>query len=203
MDFHCFRFLPDEKFFRYKLKVDTKDIYYRRKKGTWQVIDYILINERKWFLMEHEEYGPSCLCGSSDDGAVMNDNYNGLMQRQERRFKVSKTAGRERTGNIATETNINTNRTGTAATTEEKRTRAGKLAEDHGQRRISSQCGDGRRSQLQHDRRIDEQRPQVKDKDKPENLYLPSSDLTRRKSQSREETDAAESDDEDMERKKK
>ena len=33
-----------------------------------------------------------------------------------------KTAGRERTGNIATETNINTNRTGTAATTEEKRT---------------------------------------------------------------------------------
>ena len=33
----------------------------------------------------------------------------------------------------------------------EKETRAGKLAEGHGQRRISSQCRDGRRSQLQHD----------------------------------------------------
>ena len=69
---------------------------------------------------------------------------------------------RERTGNTATATNVNTNRTGTTATTEEKRTRAGKLAEGHGQWRISSQCGDGRRSQLQHDRRTDEQRPQGK-----------------------------------------
>ena len=70
--------------------------------------------------------------------------------------------GYERTENTATATNVNTNRTGAAATTEEKRTRAGKLAEGHGQRRISSQCGDGRRSQLQYDRRTDEQRPQGK-----------------------------------------
>lgn len=45
---------------------------------------------------------------------------------------------------------------------EEYGPRAGKLAEGHGQRRISSQCGDGRRSQLQHDRRTDEQRSQGK-----------------------------------------
>ena len=43
-------------------------------------IDYILMNERKWFLMEHEEYGPrAAYVVLSDDGAViMNDNYNGL-----------------------------------------------------------------------------------------------------------------------------
>ena len=37
-------------------------------------------NERKWFLMEHEEYGPrAAYVVLSDDGAVvMNDNYNGL-----------------------------------------------------------------------------------------------------------------------------
>ena len=63
-----------------KLDIDTKGYTIEGKKGTWQVIDYILMNERKWFLMEHEEYGPRAayvvLC---DDGAVvMNDNYNGL-----------------------------------------------------------------------------------------------------------------------------
>ena len=38
------------------------------------------MNERKWFLMEHEEYGPrAAYVVLSDDGAVvMNDNYNGL-----------------------------------------------------------------------------------------------------------------------------
>lgn len=63
-----------------KLAVDTKGYTIEKKKGTWQVVDYILINERKWFLMEHEEYGPrAAYVVLSDDGAVvMNDNYNGL-----------------------------------------------------------------------------------------------------------------------------
>ena len=63
-----------------KLAVDTKGHTIEGKKGTWQVIDYILMNERKWFLMEHEEYGPrAAYVVLSDDGAVvMNDNYNGL-----------------------------------------------------------------------------------------------------------------------------
>ena len=38
-----------------KLDVDTKGYTIEGKKGTWQVIDYILMNERKWFLMEHRE----------------------------------------------------------------------------------------------------------------------------------------------------
>ena len=37
-----------------KLDVDAKGYTIEGKKGTWQVIDYILMNERKWFLMEHE-----------------------------------------------------------------------------------------------------------------------------------------------------
>ena len=53
-----------------KLDIDTKGYTIEGKKGTWQVMDYILMNERKWFLMEHEEYGPRAV--------VMNDNYNGL-----------------------------------------------------------------------------------------------------------------------------
>lgn len=63
-----------------KLAVDTKGYTIEGKKGTWQVIDYILMNERKWYLMEHEEYGPrAAYVVLSDDGAVvMNDNYNGL-----------------------------------------------------------------------------------------------------------------------------
>ena len=63
-----------------KLDVDTKGYTIEKKKGTWQVVDYILMNERKWFLMEHEEYGPrAAYVVLSDDGAVvMNDNYNGL-----------------------------------------------------------------------------------------------------------------------------
>lgn len=36
-----------------KLDVDAKGYTIEGKKGTWQVIDYILMNERKWFLMEH------------------------------------------------------------------------------------------------------------------------------------------------------
>ena len=68
-------------FFQMKNSSDTKLGYtIEGKKGTWQVIDYILMNERKWFLMEHEEYGPrAAYVVLSDDGAViMNDNYNGL-----------------------------------------------------------------------------------------------------------------------------
>ena len=63
-----------------KLDVDAKGYTIEGKKGTWQVIDYILMNERKWYLMEHEEYGPrAAYVVLSDDGAVvMNDNYNGL-----------------------------------------------------------------------------------------------------------------------------
>ena len=67
-------------FFQMKNSSDTKGYTIEGKKGTWQVIDYILMNERKWFLMEHEEYGPrAAYVVLSDDGAVvMNDNYNGL-----------------------------------------------------------------------------------------------------------------------------
>ncbi len=84
-----------------------------------------MINERKWFLMEHEEYGPrAAYVVLSDDGAVvMNDNYNGLdAEAREKIQSFLKQQERERTGNTATATNVNTNRTGTTTTTEEKRT---------------------------------------------------------------------------------
>ena len=62
------------------LAQQKQELIREKKKGTWQVVDYILMNERKWFLMEHEEYGPrATYVVLSDDGAVvMNDNYNGL-----------------------------------------------------------------------------------------------------------------------------
>ena len=63
-----------------KLDVDAKGYTIEGKKGTWQVIDYILMNERKWFLMEHEEYGTrAAYVILSEEGAVvMNDCYNGF-----------------------------------------------------------------------------------------------------------------------------
>ena len=137
-----------------KLDVDAKGYTIEGKKGTWQVIDYILMNERKWFLMEHEEYGPrAAYVVLSDDGAVvMNDNYNGLdaeaREKIQSFLKQQEEKEQETSPQQQTVTPI-----GQEQPPQQKRkeTRAGKLAEGHGQWRISSQCGDGRRSQLQYD----------------------------------------------------
>ena len=40
-----------------RLSIDTTGYEIEGKKGTWLAQDYILMNEKKWFLMEHEEYG--------------------------------------------------------------------------------------------------------------------------------------------------
>ncbi len=138
-----------------------RDIPSKGKKGTWQVIDYILMNERKWYLMEHEEYGTrAAYVILSEDGAVvMNDYYNGLdaeAREKIQTFMKQQEAKEQNRKQRQMQSQTQPNRTGTATATEEKRTRAGKLAEGHGQRRISSQCRDGRRSQLQHDRWTDE-----------------------------------------------
>ena len=72
-----------------KLDVDAKGYTIEGKKGTWQVIDYILMNERKWFLMEHEEYGTrAAYVILSEDGAVvMNDCYNGFDEEARRNIQ--------------------------------------------------------------------------------------------------------------------
>ena len=63
-----------------KLSIDTTGYEIEGKKGTWLAQDYILMNEKKWFLMEHEEYGTrAAYVILSEDGAVvMNDCYNGF-----------------------------------------------------------------------------------------------------------------------------
>ena len=51
--------------------------------------DYILMNEKKWFLMEHEEYGTrAAYVILSEDGAVvMNDCYNGFDEEARRNIQ--------------------------------------------------------------------------------------------------------------------
>ena len=63
-----------------RLSIDTTGYEIAGKKGTWLAQDYILMNEKKWFLMEHEEYGTrAAYVILSEDGAVvMNDCYNGF-----------------------------------------------------------------------------------------------------------------------------
>ena len=58
-----------------RLSIDTTGYEIEGKKGTWLAQDYILMNEKKWFLMEHEEYGTrAAYVILSEDGAVvMND----------------------------------------------------------------------------------------------------------------------------------
>ena len=63
-----------------RLSIDTTGYEIEGKKGTWLAQDYILMNEKKWFLMEHEEYGTrAAYVILSEEGAViMNDCYNGF-----------------------------------------------------------------------------------------------------------------------------
>lgn len=58
-----------------RLSIDTTGYEIEGKKGTWLAQDYILMNEKKWFLMEHEKYGTrAAYVILSEDGAVvMND----------------------------------------------------------------------------------------------------------------------------------
>ena len=59
------------------------------KEGTWLAQAYILMNEKKWFLMEHEEYGTrAAYVILSEDGAVvMNDCYNGFDEEARRNIQ--------------------------------------------------------------------------------------------------------------------
>ena len=70
-------------------KVDTTGYEIEGKKGTWLAQDYILMNEKKWFLMEHEEYGTrAAYVILSEDGAVvMNDCYNGFDEETRRNIQ--------------------------------------------------------------------------------------------------------------------
>ena len=54
-----------------RLSIDTTGYEIEGKKGTWLAQDYILMNEKKWFLMEHEEYGTrAAYVILSEEGAV-------------------------------------------------------------------------------------------------------------------------------------
>ena len=63
-----------------RLSTDTTGYEIEGKKGTWLAQDYILMNEKKWFLMEHEEYGTRAayVILSEEGTVVMNDCYNGF-----------------------------------------------------------------------------------------------------------------------------
>ena len=140
-----------------RLSIDTTGYEIEGKKGTWLAQDYILMNEKKWFLMEHEEYGTrdAYVILSEDGAVVMNDCYNGFDEEARRNIQnfMQQQAAKEQEQQRTTAGAITKATESDAAVTRtaEKETRAGKLAEGHGQWRISSQCGDGRRSQLQYD----------------------------------------------------
>ena len=72
-----------------RLSIDTTGYEIDGKKGTWLAQDYILMNEKKWFLMEHEEYGTrAAYVILSEDGAVvMNDCYNGFDEEARRNIQ--------------------------------------------------------------------------------------------------------------------
>ena len=152
-----------------RLSIDTTGYEIEGKKGTWLAQDYILMNEKKWFLMEHEEYGTrAAYVILSEEGAViMNDCYNGFDEEARHNIQnfmqqqVAKEQEQQRQQQVQSQKQPNQTQqsleqqkkkqTDTIWRNTKEETRAGKLAEGHGQRRISSQCGDGRRSQLQHD----------------------------------------------------
>ena len=73
-----------------RLSVDTTGYEIEGKKGTWLAQDYILMNEKKWFLMEHEGYGTrAAYVILSEDGAVvMNDCYNGFDEEARRNIQT-------------------------------------------------------------------------------------------------------------------
>ena len=72
-----------------RLSIDTTGYEIEGKEGTWLAQDYILMNEKKWFLMEHEEYGTrAAYVILSEDGAVvMNDCYNGFDEEARRNIQ--------------------------------------------------------------------------------------------------------------------
>ena len=72
-----------------RLSIDTTGYEIKGKKGTWLAQDYILMNEKKWFLMEHEEYGTrAAYVILSEEGAVvMNDCYNGFDEEARRNIQ--------------------------------------------------------------------------------------------------------------------
>ena len=73
-----------------RLSIDTTGYEIEGKKGTWLAQDYILMNEKKWFLMEHEEYGTrAAYVILSEEGAViMNDCYNGFEKKPDITFRI-------------------------------------------------------------------------------------------------------------------
>mgnify|MGYP007007668302 CR=1 FL=1 len=74
-----------------RLSIDTTGYEIEGKKGTWLAQDYILMNEKKWFLMEHEEYGTRAayVILSEEGTVVMNDCYNGLMKKPDGTSRTS------------------------------------------------------------------------------------------------------------------
>ena len=72
-----------------RLSIDTTGYEIEGKKGTWLAQDYLLMNEKKWFLMEHEEYGTrAAYVILSEEGAVvMNDCYNGFDEEARRNIQ--------------------------------------------------------------------------------------------------------------------
>ena len=82
-------FLIIKSFSDTRLSIDTTGYEIEGKKGTWLAQDYILMNEKKWFLMEHEEYGTrAAYVILSEEGAVvMNDCYNGFDEEARRNIQ--------------------------------------------------------------------------------------------------------------------
>ena len=103
-----------------RLSIDTTGYEIEGKKGTWLAQDYILMNEKKWFLMEHEEYGTRAayVILSEEGTVVMNDCYNGFdeearrniqnfMQQQANWQKVMDNGEYLRSAEMAEEANYN------------------------------------------------------------------------------------------------
>ena len=118
-----------------RLSIDTTGYEIEGKKGTWLAQDYILMNEKKWFLMEHEEYGTRAayVILSEEGTVVMNDCYNGFDEEARRNIQnfmqqQAEQAQQKTTGNAGT----SPDRTDTIWRNTKEETRAGKLAEGYG-----------------------------------------------------------------------
>ena len=94
------------------------------------------MNEKKWFLMEHEEYGTrAAYVILSEEGAVvMNDCYNGFDEEARRNIQNFMQQQAEQAQEQQKQQNAGTSpdRTATIRRNTKEETRAGKLAEGYG-----------------------------------------------------------------------
>ena len=118
---------------RHGLHLDQEPSYGGREYLEKQ--DYILMNEKKWFLMEHEEYGTRAayVILSEEGTVVMNDCYNGFDEEARRNIQnfMQQQAEQAQQKQQEMQAQAQTGQTQSGETQKEE-TRAGKLAEGYG-----------------------------------------------------------------------